>query len=118
MYDRKVPAKDAALSYVDQVTQQLNRSDYRKRNADDVENIRVSHQVWRPASEFTTEMLDSSVKEPRMLIFFIGAVYELTFNDTRNGKFCHSQLAIMTELPRQQDLDGFKPIKLLVALWS
>ena len=85
-----MPAHDAAVSYVHQVTQQLNQSEYRMRTSDDVENVRVSHQVWRPASEFTKEMLDRSVKEPRTLIFFVGAVYELTFNETRTRKFCHS----------------------------
>ena len=48
-------------------------------------------------------------------MFLIGAVYEITYNDpTKQGKFAHSQLALLLDLPLQEDLNRFKKIPVYI----
>ena len=51
----------------------------------DVKNIVSSLSEWVVASEGTRSKLDMRVKQPRCLFFYIGGVYEFTFN--KDGKF-------------------------------
>ena len=54
------------------------------------------------------------MKESRRIIFFVGAVYQFTYNDERS-RFNQSQLGLLITLPNQSDLDSFKKIPILVA---
>ena len=60
------------------------------------------------------ENLNKKLKEPKRLLFFIGAIFECTFNDT-NGQFTQSQMALLLELPSKETLDRWEKIKLLLA---
>ena len=51
------------------------------------------------------------MKEPRKLLFFRGAIYEITFN--RTGHFANTQLVILYDLPSAEDVINWKPIKVL-----
>ena len=56
----------------------------------------------------TIEQLDNICKEPKELLFFKGGVYECTYN--QRGKFSHTQLAILLDLPNTEDVRLFKDI--------
>jgi len=68
---------------------------------------------FRQASEITSKELDTKVKEPRTLILYSGGRYQITYN---NGSlFSNSQLAILFDLPTQEQIDGKRTIKMIVA---
>jgi predicted GIY-YIG superfamily endonuclease/DNA replication protein DnaC len=69
---------------------------------------------WVPATAVASAQLDRSIKEVPFLPFYEGAIYEITSNCLR-GNFSQSQLAILHEMPSQQQLDAFEPVKVLVA---
>ena len=46
-------------------------------------------------------------------MFFVGALFEFTQNEI--GKFSQSQLCLLLELPRIEDVSVFRKIKVLVA---
>ena len=54
--------------------------------------------------------LDQKVKEPYLLLFFKGAIYEATFNT--EGQFSNTQLVMLFELPRLDDIEQWKKIKI------
>ena len=88
-------------------------SDRREREAEDVEKNRYSHQDWLRASEMTSSKLEQKLKEPRKLLLFRGAIYDITFN--KDGEFSQSQLALLYDLPSEEDLANWRNIKVLVA---
>ncbi len=51
------------------------------------------------------------VKEPRMLLDPI-AQYKITYN--KDGQHSQSQLCVLIDVPTQQQLDDFRPIKVFV----
>jgi hypothetical protein len=59
--------------------------------------------------------LDNELKEPTELVLFVGGIYECTINDTRDGRYCQSQLAFLSELPSQEDVDQFRAIPMWIA---
>ena len=113
LYSKKVPAKEAARQFVDRVRRQVPESDRREREAEDVEKNRYSHQDWLRASEMTSSKLEQKLKEPRKLLLFRGAIYDITFN--KDGEFSQSQLALLYDLPSEEDLANWRNIKVLVA---
>ena len=70
---------------------------------------------WCNASDLSSCKLSKNIKEPRKLVFFPGAVCEITFN--KPGKFSQSQLAVLCQedMPSQSDVDNFCPINVTVA---
>ena len=70
-----------------------------------------SHQDWVTASESISLQLEQKVKEPKKLLFFRGAIFEMTFNV--EGVFSNTQTAILFELPSEEDLSNWKKIKVL-----
>ena len=64
-----------------------------ERESVDIQNPQHSHQEWKLANDVTIESLDIQCKEPKHLIFFIGAVYQFTYNKEKH--FTQSQLALL-----------------------
>ena len=81
--------------------------------SEDTETPQLSHQEWQHASETTKLSLDHKCKEPRNLLFFIGAVYRFTYNN--DGNFTQSQLGLLLDLPSRSDIDNFRKISIMVA---
>ena len=52
------------------------------------------------------------MKEPELLLFFRGAIYQCACNE--DGVFSQSQLALCFELPEQADLDNFRKANILL----
>lgn len=113
LYSKKIPAKEASNEYIKRVERQINANCRRERISIDREKSRYSHQEWGLASQATSNKLEQKLKEPSRLLFFRGAVYECTFNS--DGIFNNSQLALLYEMPSQEDLDQWKNIKILLA---
>ena len=113
LYGKKFPARQASEQFIRQVRSQLNRNEVRQRAAVDVQNPQLSHQEWQDANELTSNSLDHKCKEPRNLLFFIGAVYQFTYND--DGNCTQSQLGLLLDLPSQMDIANFRKIPIMVA---
>ena len=111
LYSKKIPARAASCAFVNTVRRQVNENERIEKVADDVEKSRYSHQDWRPASESTTLQLDQKVKEPKTLLFFKGAIFEMTFNV--ENKFSNTQKGILFDLPNEDDLANWRKIKIL-----
>ena len=113
LYSRRVPAKEASKQFIDRVRRLITSNDLREKEAEDVAKGRYSHQEWSRANDVTSATLDQKLKEPTQILFFRGAMYECTYNE--DGKFSQSQLAILFDLPSQDDLNNWRKIKVLVA---
>ena len=113
LYGKKYPARKASEQYIEQVRSQFDNNDVRERSAEDIQNPQQSHQEWQDASEVTSNSLDHKCKEPRKLLFFVGAVYQFTYNN--DGKFTQSQMGLLLDLPSQGDIENFRKIAIMVA---
>ena len=113
LYSKKVPAREAANQFAERVRRHVSMNEVRERIADDVEKSQFSQQEWYQASERSMSALDQKVKEPRSLLFFRGAVFVCTFN--KKGFFSQAQMALLFDLPNQEDLDNWRPINVLLA---
>ena len=106
LYGKKYPARKASEQYIEQVRSKMHSDEFCERAADDMQNPQQSHQEWQDANECTSNSLDRKCKEPRKLLFFVGAVYQFTYNN--HGKFTQSQLGLPLNLPSQGAIDNFK----------
>lgn len=111
-YAMQVPAKEAARNFLATVRALIPANLIRHAKSLDYEKRRTSRLDWALASESTSTVLESKVKEPRDLLFFRGAIYQCTYN--QDEKFNQSQLAFCFELPQQDDLDLFRPVRVLL----
>lgn len=84
-----------------------------QRLSNDVQKAQYSHCEWQDASPETKKKLDSKVKEPGIILFFKGVVYEFTFNS--DGNFSQSQACILHELPLEDDVQNWRKIPVLAA---
>jgi hypothetical protein len=71
--------------------------------------------VFVDATATTSKCLSRLVKEPEVLWFYPGALYEVTFNNI--GQFSQAQLAVLREMPNGDDIvvDNRKEIKIVLA---
>lgn len=112
VYAKQVPAKEAAKNFLASVRSSIPSRERRYRKSLDYEKRRQSRQDWVMASDSTSTMLESKIKEPQDLLFFRGAIYQCTYNE--DEKFNQSQLAFCFDLPHQDDLDYFRTVKVLL----
>ena len=114
---RKFPAKEAARQFVERVRRSIIQNDLRERRAVDYEKSMMSHVEWTSATENTSNKLEEKLKEPSLLLFFRGAIFEFTYN--QEGKFSQSQIALLFDLPSQDDIDNWRRKKNLSgATWN
>ena len=113
LYSKKVPANDASRQFIERVRRFIPDSHRASQVSEDVQKSRYSHQDWHVATEQTSSQLEQRLKEPHELLFFKGAVYELTFNS--KGEFSNTQLVILYDLPNNDQLSNWKKIKVLKA---
>ena len=114
LYSKKVPVCEATKQHDDRVRRYYPIEEIRERVSNDIERSRYSQQEWSAATEPTIVQLDHKVKEPRSLLFYRGAIYVCTFNDV-SEKFSQSQMALLFDLPSQEQLNNWQKIKILVA---
>ena len=92
---------------------QLPDSAYIERESCDFQNRVSSLSEWVIARENTRLKLDKVLKEPRHLLFFVGTLYEFTFNE--ENVFLQLQLGLLIKLPDQEDVREFRKIEIMVA---
>ena len=114
LYSKKVPVREATKQHDARVRRHYSIDQIRERVSNDVERSRYSQQEWSVATTPTIAQLDHKVKEPRSLLFFRGAIYVCTFNDI-SGSFSQSQMALLFDLPSQEQLNNWQKIKVLIA---
>ena len=90
LYGKQFPANEVTNQFVTTVRSRIEINSLRERCADDVEKYRYSHSERSPAIFSTKNTLDIQVKQPSILLFFRGAVYDFTYNN--EGKFSASQM--------------------------
>ena len=113
IFSKKLPARHAVDAYISQVKAQLLYNEYIERKSVDTQKQRSSLSEWSAANETTSNSLDRILKEPRSLLFFVGAIVEFTCNE--HNKFSQSQIGLILQLPSQDDVDNFKNIIVMVA---
>ena len=111
LYSKRVPAREASNQYMERVIRQLHPTNVFEKVAEDVQKSRYSHQDWNAATEVTKSKLDQKLREPRRLLFFRGAIYEVTYNV--EGQFSNTQLVLLYDMPSQDDIQSWSKIKLL-----
>ena len=114
LYGKIMPAKEATDLYIQQVKTQLPKDMVNERFSEDIQIAHGAQSGWTDASETTSSYLDRKMKESRRIIFFVGAIYQFTYNDNQS-RFNQSQLGLLISLPSQADLDSFRKIPILVA---
>ena len=80
---------------------------------EDVEKSRFSHSEWYPISSTSVDQIELLCKEPTNILFFKGGHYEFTYN--KEDFFSQSQLAIIYDIPTNDDVSLFKKLKVLCA---
>ena len=113
LYSKKVPAKAASKQYADRVRRCIPRDQFISRTAEDVEKSRFSHSEWYPASSTSVDQIELLCKEPTNILFFKGGHYEFTYN--KEDFFSQSQLAIIYDIPTNNNVSLFKKLKVLCA---
>jgi len=73
-----------------------------------------SHSTWVEASEATSRALTKKVKDPDIVYFFPGAVYEMTHNNKSVG-YSQSQISVLAEMPSRQQVDAHGDVALYIA---
>ena len=105
LYSKNVPAQNVARQFVDRVRQQVPPNERLMKVSEDVQKSRYSHQDWRDAERSTSDSLEQKVKEPKELLFFHGAIYQITFNV--QGQFSNTQLVMLYDLPSEETLNNW-----------
>ena len=59
------------------MSSQLSESDTREIIAEDIQTPQQYHQEWQVANDLTISALDHRCKEPKTLLFFRGAIYQI-----------------------------------------
>lgn len=110
-----VPVVEAAKDFIAKIkTEYLNRPDeLRIQHCLDTFKLIGSRMDWREAStDISTNEINSQTKVAPTLCFFKGAMFECTYND-RNGNFLNSDAALLYDIPNIEDLESWKPVKVL-----
>ena len=102
LYSKKIPGREASCQIVESVRRHVDASDHIEKTAEDIKKSMYSQQDWTTASETVSLQLEQKVKEPKTLLFFKCAIFEMTFNV--EGKFSNKQMAMLLDLPSDEDL--------------
>ena len=113
VFSKRAPALEALQLFQHSMIRKYNDhpSRLRVREAEDKQKGLWSHE-WVAAEREVVKSLNQKCREPNKLLFEKGLVYTITFNDNRKS---NSQKALLFDLPSQQQLDAFEPIKILLA---
>ena len=79
-----------------------------------VSRLTVTTIDWSAAPETISSKFEQKVKESKKIIFFRGAIFEITF--TKEGNFSNSKRALIFYLPLQKYLANWRKIKILTTL--
>lgn len=83
------------------------------RTSSSVDEEATKEGEWCSAGAPTKRKLEIICREPCNLNFFVGAMYETTFN--KKDCFSNGQLVLLLELPTEDQLERFTPISVMVS---
>lgn len=118
VYSKRVPVVDATADFVAKVKNEYrNRgNECRFKTCEDLfRRIGTSRHNWLPvpaSEQETIATMYTKFKVGSELCFYKGAVFECTYND-RRGRFLTSEALLLYDVPEQQTLDNWRPVKLL-----
>ena len=81
LFSKKILAREASRQFVASVKRQVASNEYIERCAEDLENPVNSPTDWIQATAHTSSQMEQKIKEPQLLLFFRGAIFEMTFNN-------------------------------------
>ena len=112
---KKDQVMDATLHFLEQKEKCIagKGGKYYKCMAADTMLAMESHGDWIKANKNISKMLDHDSKEPAVLHFFEGAVYEFTCNVP--GRFMTTQIGVILDMPDEDTIKKFGDIKIWVA---
>ena len=115
VFPRKKAANEATSHFLKRKESQMKSAGkvYFKRTAEDSMIGMESHSDWEKASKGVSAYLNSNVPEPSVLHFFEGAVFQFTCNCP--GKFNATQICMLVDMPKQEVINNFGNISVLVA---
>lgn len=115
MYSRREQATTAAEDYINSSELSLSRQgrSYSICHAKDLSRpLHSRRDLYETNDPYIKRSLDKKRREPRRLLFHEGAVFEATVN----GKgYSQSQVLMMVEKPKQEDIESWADIQLLAA---
>ena len=111
LFSKKIPAREASRQFVASVKRQFASDEYIERYAEDLEKPVNSRADWIQATTNTSSQMEQKVKEPQLLLFFRGAIFEMTFN--AEGQFSNTQTCILFDMPSVDDLQNWRKVKVL-----
>ena len=115
VFPTHAPAQQALAEYLAKVKSAYSNfpDSIRSVKSQDSEIAVQSHGEWKTASAATSKRLNMKVSEPDCILFYPKALFHFTFNCP--GRFCHTQLGLVWNIPDQSCLDNFEPIDIYVA---
>ena len=113
LYGKRVPAREVTMDFDRRIQNAFSPSYVRQTRAVDVVKSKDSVREWTRASQLQIQEIDHRSKEPHILLFFRGEKFEFIYNC--EGHFSQSQFGLLFDLPQQQDLDRWRPIKVVAA---
>ena len=111
VYGKNEPLKKEQKKLFQKLSSRPNKK-FLVSTAEDKERTVEGRMV--PATAHTSAMLDKKLKEQHQLYFYVGGRYQITANDA-NNKYSNSQLAMLFDLPTQEQIDRKQPLRLLLA---
>ena len=118
MYSKCKPAQEASNEYVDACRKQFMRDgiNFVVANSEDCHvNSASRADPVRTNNRQLINKLNTKLREPPRLIFFCGALFEVTVNVKGERGYSQSQLLIMLDVPSQIIVESWGPITLLAA---
>jgi hypothetical protein len=108
MYSRREQATTAAEDYINSSELSLSRQG----RSYTICHLHSRRDLYETNDPYIKRSLDKKRREPRRLLFHEGAVFEATVN----GKgYSQSQVLMMVEKPKQEDIESWADIQLLAA---
>jgi len=111
VYGKNSPIRQQEQKLFSKITKTNSGITYLVSKSEDHERTVEGSMI--PASQATSDLIDSKVKEPQKLYFYERGRYQITANQP--GKYSNSQLAMLFKMPTQEQLDRKLPIEMLVS---
>lgn len=111
VFGKHQATKEAERKVLERVKNSTNQ--YIVKRCKDMQCSKISHGDWCDASNSVSWKLNRKVKEPEEFTFYKKAMVQVTFN--KPGRWSQSQLGVILELPSHEQLDQWKPVKIMLA---
>ena len=115
-YSKRVPIADTSQKFIAKVRTKFQGSSpgiLRESRAVDMYKMNNSRSAFCNAPNDVSSEISRKTKVAETLLFFKGAIFEFTFN-CRKDTFMNSSPVLLYDVPSQEDLNGWKKVKVLL----